>query len=62
MGQRLPGMQSKQIFFFLGRLLPLHFLEMEGKVFSFADSNVEAGVSAEGEAFCRPVGSGTQEA
>jgi hypothetical protein len=34
---------------------------MEGKVFSFADSNLEAGVSAEGEAFRRPVGSGTQE-
>ncbi len=28
---------------------------------SFSDSNVEAGVSAEGEAFRRPVGSGTQE-
>jgi hypothetical protein len=52
---------SKQIFFFFGRVLPLHFREMEGKVFSFANSHLEAGVSAEGEAFRRPVGSGTQQ-
>ncbi len=34
---------------------------MGGKMSSLADSNLEAGVSAEGEAFCRPVGSGTQK-